>query len=164
MNIVIMGCGRVGARVAALLDHTGNNVTIIDTDSRAFRRLPAGFGGETIIGTGIDDRGKVDRSAGCGLEDHVNIAPPGGGVIRDRIQYRDVDARSIIRVDVAVAVSVGRCERRGHDGGGCGNRESSRTRRVGPRSVAPFVGWECRDNFAQGEFAVRVEAENVRSG
>lgn len=50
-----MGCGRVGARVAGLLDHTGNTVAVIDTDSRSFRRLPAGFGGETIIGTGIDE-------------------------------------------------------------------------------------------------------------
>jgi trk system potassium uptake protein TrkA len=62
MNVVIMGCGRVGARVAGLLDHTGNHVTVIDTDSRSFRRLPAGFKGETIIGTGIDE--DVLRQAG----------------------------------------------------------------------------------------------------
>lgn len=62
-----MGCGRVGARVAALLDHTGNHVTVIDTDSRAFRRLPAGFGGDTIIGTGIDE--DVLRSAGIETAD-----------------------------------------------------------------------------------------------
>lgn len=62
MNAVIMGCGRVGARIAGLLDHTGNRVTVIDTDSRSFRRLPAGFGGETIIGTGIDE--DVLRQAG----------------------------------------------------------------------------------------------------
>jgi trk system potassium uptake protein TrkA len=55
VKVVIMGCGRVGARVAGLLDHTGNDVTVIDTDSRSFRRLPAGFRGETIIGTGIDE-------------------------------------------------------------------------------------------------------------
>ncbi len=36
--------------------------TVIDTDSRAFRRLPAGFGGETVIGTGIDE--DVLRKAG----------------------------------------------------------------------------------------------------
>ena len=60
-----MGCGRVGARVAGLLDHTGNDVTVIDTDSRAFRRLPAGFGGETIIGTGIDE----DILRKAGIED-----------------------------------------------------------------------------------------------
>lgn len=62
MNVVIMGCGRVGARIAGLLDHTGNDVTVIDTDSRSFRRLPAGFGGETMIGTGIDE--DVLRQAG----------------------------------------------------------------------------------------------------
>ena len=62
MRVVIMGCGRVGARVASLLDHSGNAITVIDTDSRAFRRLPAGFGGETVIGTGIDE--DVQRKAG----------------------------------------------------------------------------------------------------
>jgi trk system potassium uptake protein len=62
MRVVIMGSGRVGARVAGLLDHSGNAITVIDTDSRAFRRLPAGFGGETVIGTGIDE--DVLRKAG----------------------------------------------------------------------------------------------------
>jgi trk system potassium uptake protein TrkA len=62
MKAVIMGCGRVGARVATLLDNTGNDVTVIDTDSRSFRRLPPSFGGETIIGTGIDE--DVQRRAG----------------------------------------------------------------------------------------------------
>lgn len=57
-----MGCGRVGARVASLLDHTGNDVTVIDIDSRAFQRLPTTFGGDTIIGTGIDE--DVLRRAG----------------------------------------------------------------------------------------------------
>ena len=57
-----MGCGRVGARIASILDHNGHRVTVIDTDSRAFRRLPADFKGDTIIGTGIDE--DVLRSAG----------------------------------------------------------------------------------------------------
>ena len=65
MKAVIMGCGRVGARVASLLDHTGNEVTIIDVDSRAFQRLPATFGGDTIIGTGIDE----DVLKRAGIED-----------------------------------------------------------------------------------------------
>ena len=60
-----MGCGRVGARVASLLDHTGNDVTVIDVDSRAFQRLPATFGGDTIIGTGIDE----DVLRRAGIED-----------------------------------------------------------------------------------------------
>jgi trk system potassium uptake protein TrkA len=65
MKAVIMGCGRVGARVASLLDHTGNDVTVIDIDSRAFLRLPTTFGGDTIIGTGIDE----DVLRRAGIED-----------------------------------------------------------------------------------------------
>ena len=62
MKVVIMGCGRVGARIAAILDHNGHDVAVIDLDSRAFNRLPADFRGETIIGTGIDE--DVLRQAG----------------------------------------------------------------------------------------------------
>ena len=57
-----MGCGRVGARIASILDHNGHAVAVIDTDSRAFRRLPTEFKGDTIIGTGIDE--DVLRAAG----------------------------------------------------------------------------------------------------
>ncbi len=62
MRIVIMGCGRVGARVASILDHNGHDVAVIDTDARAFRRLANDFRGDTVIGTGIDE--DVLRSAG----------------------------------------------------------------------------------------------------
>ena len=75
MRVVIMGCGRVGARIAGLLDLPGNTISVIDTDSRAFRRLPAGFAGETVIGTGIDE--DVLRKAG--IEDaQVFIAVTNG--------------------------------------------------------------------------------------
>jgi len=62
MNVVVMGCGRVGARIASILDHNGHHVTVIDTQHRAFRRLSSDFGGETLIGTGIDE--DVLRTAG----------------------------------------------------------------------------------------------------
>jgi trk system potassium uptake protein len=55
MNVVIMGCGRVGARVASLLDQNGHNLTIIDTNSSAFTRLSKDYAGDTVIGTGIDE-------------------------------------------------------------------------------------------------------------
>lgn len=54
MKVVIMGCGRVGARVATLLDQNGNDVTIVDRLSTSFERLPREFNGNTVIGTGID--------------------------------------------------------------------------------------------------------------
>lgn len=62
MNVVVMGCGRVGARVASILDHNGHKVTVVDTVRASFRRLSPEFSGDTVIGTGIDE--DVLRSAG----------------------------------------------------------------------------------------------------
>ncbi len=45
-----------------MLDGDGLDVTVIDTDSYAFRRLPDTFRGRTILGTGIDE--DVLRRAG----------------------------------------------------------------------------------------------------
>jgi trk system potassium uptake protein len=61
-DIVILGCGRVGSRLATQLDGEGYHVTVIDTDRYAFRRLPDSFHGRTILGTGIDE--DVLRRAG----------------------------------------------------------------------------------------------------
>ncbi len=54
MKVVIMGCGRVGARLASLLDTDGHSVTVLDNDSYSFRRLPADFGGTALLGNGLD--------------------------------------------------------------------------------------------------------------
>jgi len=54
MKIVIMGSGRVGAQLAALLDAEGHQVTVLDTDAYSFRRLPADFGGTALVGNGLD--------------------------------------------------------------------------------------------------------------
>ncbi|HEV2527975.1 MAG TPA: TrkA family potassium uptake protein [Thermomicrobiales bacterium] len=55
MHVVIMGCGRVGSRVAGILDGNGHTVAVIEIDQEAFRRLPPSFRGQTILGTGIDE-------------------------------------------------------------------------------------------------------------
>ena len=55
MRVVIMGCGRVGARLASLLDEEGHEVTVMDNDTYSFRRLPATFGGTALFGNGIDE-------------------------------------------------------------------------------------------------------------
>ena len=54
MKVVIMGCGRVGAWLARLLDADGHQVTILDTDAYSFRRLPPNFNGTALMGNGID--------------------------------------------------------------------------------------------------------------
>jgi len=60
-----MGCGRVGARLAAMLDEQGHQVTIIDIDTYSFRRLPTSFGGTALFGNGID----ADTLKRAGIED-----------------------------------------------------------------------------------------------
>jgi trk system potassium uptake protein TrkA len=55
MKVVIMGCGRVGARLAGLLDIEGHSITILDTDTYSFRRLPAEFAGTALVGDGMDE-------------------------------------------------------------------------------------------------------------
>lgn len=55
MKVVIVGCGRTGARLAELLDAEGHRVTILDIDSYSFRRLAPSFGGTALLGNGIDE-------------------------------------------------------------------------------------------------------------
>ncbi len=55
MRVVILGCGRVGATLATQLDKAGHTVSVIDNSSDAFQRLDPRFGGEKIIGNGVDE-------------------------------------------------------------------------------------------------------------
>ena len=54
MNVIIMGCGRLGSRIAGMLDSDGHQVTVLDTNESAFRRLPEGFKGKRAVGNGMD--------------------------------------------------------------------------------------------------------------
>jgi trk system potassium uptake protein TrkA len=60
MKVVIMGCGRVGAWLARLLDADGHQVTVLDIDPYSFRRLGfptlvPDFKGTALVGNGIDE-------------------------------------------------------------------------------------------------------------
>ncbi|MHC3000926.1 potassium channel family protein [Gordonia sp. GN26] len=54
MQVVIMGCGRVGSSLAMAMQKRGHDVAIIDRDPSAFARLSADFAGRTITGVGFD--------------------------------------------------------------------------------------------------------------
>lgn len=54
MKVIILGCGRLGARVASFLDGEGHSVAIIDKDPDSFERLPDKFSGKKIVGIGFD--------------------------------------------------------------------------------------------------------------
>lgn len=92
MRVVIVGCGRLGAILATNLDQSANDVVIIDTNSRAFRRLAPGYRGETIIGTGIDE--DVLRKAGIETAD-VFIAVTEG-------DNRNIFAAQVAKLSFAV--------------------------------------------------------------
>jgi trk system potassium uptake protein TrkA len=66
VHAVILGCSRVGAELAASLEHRGFTVSIIDRDPKAFaEKLHPGFHGKTIEGMGFD-QGTLEEA---GIED-----------------------------------------------------------------------------------------------
>lgn len=80
MRVLIMGCGRVGAMLAELLDQEGHEVTVMDIDPYSFRRLGPNFRGQAIVGNGmdVDDLRKagieqVDAFAACTQGDNRNV-------------------------------------------------------------------------------------------
>ncbi len=54
MHVVVVGCGRVGSELAGTLEKSGHTVSVIDKNPNAFRRLPAGYAGQKVIGFGFD--------------------------------------------------------------------------------------------------------------
>ena len=56
MDIIVVGCGRVGSQLATLLSEEGNNVVIIDKEPKAFNRLGSTFDGVTKVGLGFDEQ------------------------------------------------------------------------------------------------------------
>ncbi|MFZ2537560.1 MAG: TrkA family potassium uptake protein [Oscillospiraceae bacterium] len=80
MNIIIVGCGKVGARLASLLDHEGHDVSIVDRHEESFEMLDDTYGGFKTCGIPIDQdvlkRAGIERCdalAAVSLDDNVNI-------------------------------------------------------------------------------------------
>ena len=54
-NVIIVGCGRVGSRLASMLSDNGNNVCCIDKNPDAFINLGRNFNGSVVQGVGFDE-------------------------------------------------------------------------------------------------------------
>ena len=61
MHVIVVGCGRVGSGLAIGTVEQGHTVAVLDRNPKAFRRLPADWPGETIVGSGFD-RDSLDRA------------------------------------------------------------------------------------------------------
>ena len=70
-----MGCGRVGATLAANLTEYGHSVAVIDHSPDSFRRLPEGFSGQRVTGMGFDREALIQ----AGIEDAHGFAAVSSG-------------------------------------------------------------------------------------
>jgi trk system potassium uptake protein len=97
-QIIIVGCGRLGAELALALCRKQENVTIIDANARAFEKLGPDFKGRTVQGEAIDlevlKRAGIDYTHGFAAvtsSDSVNIVT--SRAARDIFQVEHVVAR-----------------------------------------------------------------------
>ena len=61
MKIIIMGCGRVGARLAEALSSEGNDVTIIELEGLVLFTEAADDGHVVFVGVILEAAGKCER-------------------------------------------------------------------------------------------------------
>lgn len=74
VNVLVIGCGRLGSRLAGILDEQGHDVTVVDAVPDSFHNLKKGFGGITVVGMPMDI--KVLRSAGVEDCDAMAVVTP----------------------------------------------------------------------------------------
>jgi trk system potassium uptake protein TrkA len=97
MNVIVMGCGRVGEQVSRFMVDDGHQVVVIDRDPAALARLGPAFKGRTVLGVGFDH--KVMIEAGIESADAFAATSPSdnANIVAARI------ARNIFRVPRVVA-------------------------------------------------------------
>ncbi|HEY7930832.1 MAG TPA: TrkA family potassium uptake protein [Acidimicrobiales bacterium] len=97
MDIIVVGCGRVGSELAMQLSEEGHSVVVIDKNREAFRRLTR-FHGKTLIGSGFDrdvlfqaDASHAHALAAVTSGDNTNILC--ARIARDNYAIQNVVAR-----------------------------------------------------------------------
>ena len=74
MNVLVIGCGRLGSRLAEILDEQGHDVTVVDANPDNFLNLKKEFGGVTVTGMPMDS--KVLCNAGVEGCDAMAVVTP----------------------------------------------------------------------------------------
>ena len=80
MNILVIGCGKVGSQLASMLSEEGHDVSVIDRDAKNFEMLDDNFSGMTTVGVPIDQDvlkqagiESCDAVAEVSQDDNLNI-------------------------------------------------------------------------------------------
>ncbi len=75
VKLVVIGCGRVGSRVARDFQVEGWDVTVVDEQEEALSRLGSNWAGGFVVGHGMDST--ILRRAGVDEADAVVVATNG---------------------------------------------------------------------------------------
>jgi trk system potassium uptake protein len=75
VKLVVIGCGRVGSRVARDFQTEGWDVTVVDEQEEALSRLGSNWAGGFVVGHGMDSA--ILRRAGVDDADAVVVATNG---------------------------------------------------------------------------------------
>ncbi len=74
MQIVIAGCGKVGAQFARIMSEEGHEIAVVDSSGENFKLLGQGFHGVTVLGVPIDE--DVLKQAGIeGADGFAAVTP-----------------------------------------------------------------------------------------
>ncbi len=74
MQIIVIGCGKVGSKFAQMMSDEGHDVVIVDNDSKSFKSLGLNFNGITVTGVPIDQ--DVLKHAGIETADALIALTP----------------------------------------------------------------------------------------
>lgn len=69
MNVIIVGCGRLGAELAVRLSRLGNGLAVVDNVAESFNNLPTDFRGRTVEGDALSE--EVLKRAGIETADSL---------------------------------------------------------------------------------------------
>jgi trk system potassium uptake protein TrkA len=74
MHIIVVGCGKVGAKFSDVMSHDGHDIVVIDNDTKNFDSLDHNFSGLTVLGVPIDE--DVLKMAGIETADCLVAVTP----------------------------------------------------------------------------------------
>lgn len=74
MQIIVVGCGRVGSRFAYMMSQEGHDIVVVDDKSENFEFLGPNFRGLTVLGVPIDE--DVLKQAGIESADGLAAVTP----------------------------------------------------------------------------------------